>query len=72
MEWFPGEFEIYSDRADADYVYTTEKLSSLKGKKLHGKRNHIARFMDGDDWRYEPMTQENIPECRRMAKEWAD
>ena len=26
--------------------------------------------MDGDDWRYEPMTQENIPECRRMAKEW--
>ncbi len=70
MEWFPGEFEIYSDRADADYVYTTEKLSSLKGKKLHGKRNHIARFMDGDDWRYEPMTQENIPECRRMAKEW--
>ena len=71
MEWFPGEFEIYSDRADADYVYTTERLSSLKGKKLHGKRNHIARFMDGDDWRYEPMTQENIPECRRMAKEWA-
>lgn len=71
MEWFPGEFEIYSDRADADYVYTTEKLSSLKGKKLHGKRNHIARFMDDGDWRYEPMTQQNIPECRRMAKEWA-
>ena len=71
MEWFPGEFEIYSDRADADYVYTTEKLTSLKGKKLHGKRNHIARFMDDGDWRYEPMTQQNIPECRRMAKEWA-
>lgn len=70
LEWFPGEFEIYSNRDDFDYVYTVEKLSSLKGKKLHGKRNHIARFMDDGDWHYEQMTKENITECRRMAKEW--
>jgi len=70
IEWFPGMFEISADRNDFDYIYAVEKLSSLKGKKLHGKRNHIARFMDDDDWQYEPMTVENIPECRRMAKEW--
>lgn len=69
-EWFPGEFEISSDRDRFDYVYTVEKLSLLKGKKLHGKRNHIARFMDEGDWRYEEMSGENIPECRKMAKEW--
>lgn len=68
--WFPGEFEITSDRGDFDYVYSVDKLSSLKGKKLHGKRNHIARFMDDGDWHYENMTEENIPECRKMAKEW--
>lgn len=70
IEWFPGEFEISADRDGFDYVYTVEKLSSLKGKKLHGKRNHIARFMDDGDWQYEPMTEKHIPECRRMAKEW--
>lgn len=70
MEWFPGEFEIDLDRDDFDYVYTVEKLSSLRGKKLHGKRNHIARFMDDGDWRYEKMSQSNIDECRKMAKEW--
>lgn len=70
IKWFPGEFEICSNRDGFDYVYTVEKLSSLKGKKLHGKRNHIARFMDDGDWHYEPMSVENIPECRRMAKEW--
>ncbi|MDE7416894.1 MAG: GNAT family N-acetyltransferase [Lachnospiraceae bacterium] len=70
LEWFPGEFEISADRDDFDYVYTVEKLSSLKGKKLHAKRNHITRFMDDGDWQYEPMTVEHIPECRRMAKEW--
>lgn len=70
IEWFPGEFEISADRDDFDYVYTVEKLLSLKGKKLHGKRNHIARFMDDGDWQYEPMSEGHISECRRMAKEW--
>lgn len=70
LEWFPGEFEIDADRDDFDYVYTVEKLSTLKGKKLHGKRNHIARFKDEDDWSYESMSESNIGECQRMAKEW--
>ncbi len=70
IEWFPGEFEISADRDGFDYIYTVEKLSSLKGKKLHGKRNHIARFMDEGNWQYVSMTEEHIPECRRMAKEW--
>ncbi len=70
IQWFPGEFEIDMDRSDFDYVYTVEKLSTLRGKKLHGKRNHIARFMDDNDWRYEAMTLDNIDECRKMAREW--
>lgn len=70
IDWFPGEFELDADRADFDYVYKVEKLSSLRGKKLHGKRNHIARFMDDGDWHYEAMTKENIEECRKMAEEW--
>lgn len=70
MEWFPGQFEIESDRDDFDYVYLREDLASLKGKKYHGKRNHIARFMDKDDWSYESLTAENIQECRDMSREW--
>lgn len=70
MDWFPGMFEISSNRDNFDYVYTVEKLSTLKGKKLHGKRNHIARFMDDGDWHYEAITEKNMDECRRMAKEW--
>ncbi len=70
ISWFPGIFEITSDRNDFDYIYLAEKLAALKGKKYHGKRNHIARFMDAQDWNYEPITEENLEECRRMEKEW--
>jgi hypothetical protein len=68
--FFPGEFFIISDRDDFDYVYSKDKLTELKGKKYHGKRNHIARFKDADDWSYEHITQENLEECRMMHREW--
>lgn len=68
--WFPGKFLIRGERDDYDYIYSREKLTTLAGKKMHGKRNHIARFKDGGDWSYEPMTAENLEECRAMTYTW--
>lgn len=70
LTWFPGRFLVEADRDDFDYIYSQEKLATLAGKKLHGKRNHIARFKDGDDWSYEPMTADNLEECRTMTYSW--
>ncbi len=67
---FPDRFDIESVRDEWDYLYLKEDLEQLKGKKYHGKRNHIARFMDADDWRYESMSKENIEACRRMSVLW--
>lgn len=68
--WFPGQFLIEGNRDSYDYIYSREKLATLAGKKLHGKRNHIARFKDADDWSYETMTEANLEECRRMTYSW--
>lgn len=70
LQWFPGQFEIDTHRDEYDYIYTYEKLAELKGKKLHGKRNHIARFKDDADWSYEPLTEENAGECLAMTQAW--
>ena len=38
-EWFPGQFKIEYNPDVADYVYESEKLATLAGKKLHSKRS---------------------------------
>lgn len=68
--WFPGRFLLEAERDSFDYIYAREKLATLAGKKMHGKRNHIARFKDGGDWSYEPMTDANLEECRTMTYSW--
>lgn len=70
-QMFPGKFQIAYERDAADYIYESEKLISLAGKKLHGKRNHINNFLKTyPDYRYERITEENKEECIVMAQEW--
>lgn len=69
--WYPGRFGVEYDRDIADYVYETEKLASLAGKKLHGKRNHINKFKNlYPDWTYEPLNDDNVEDCFQMALKW--
>lgn len=71
-QWYPGRFEVEYERDDADYVYESEKLATLSGKKLHGKRNHVNKFkaMYEERWCYESMTKDNLEECFQMALKW--
>ena len=70
-ELYPGRFEIAYEREYADYVYETEKLAKLSGKKYHSKKNHVNKFMSlYPDWSYEPITKENVEECFQMALRW--
>lgn len=71
-EWYPGRFQIDYQRDLADYVYESEKLATLAGKKLHGKRNHINKFKTVYEgrWSYESITADNVEECFQMALKW--
>lgn len=67
---FPERFHIETIRDEWDYIYLAEKLANLSGKKYHGKRNHIARFKEMSDWRYEDICSTNLDDCRKMNEEW--
>ena len=69
--WYPGVYKIQYDPDQADYVYDSEKLMTLAGKKLHGKRNHINKFKSlYEDWSYEQLNDDNVEECFQMALKW--
>lgn len=69
-EYYPGRFQITWNRDFADYVYRQSDLAELKGKKFHGKRNHINNFLRTQNWTYEPITDDNREECFDMSAEW--
>ena len=71
-QWYPGRFTIAYNEDIADYVYESEKLASLSGKKLHSKKNHVNRFKTAYEgrWSYEPMTKDNLEECFQAALVW--
>ena len=69
---YPNAFAYHEVREATDYIYSREKLVSLKGKKYHGKRNHINRFKDNPNWAFEMMTPNNINECSKMSTIWND
>lgn len=73
MQMYPDRFQITYERDFADYIYESEKLISLSGKKLHGKRNHINNFKKAyPDYQYERIDGKNKEECVELAKKWRE
>lgn len=55
-----------------DYVYRAQDLASLTGRRYHGKRNHVARFMRTYEGRYayRPLSVCDVSECLRLWDRW--
>ncbi len=69
QEFYKDEITVCANRDSFDYIYKAENLIELKGKKYHGKRNHIKRFKD-NGWSFEIMTPDCFDECTAFAAEF--
>ncbi len=68
---YPGQFRYHCDRNSFDYVYDIHDLADLKGKKYHGKRNHLNRFREAyPDFTVEPLNESNMEAARTMVADW--
>ena len=65
-----GRFRSEPDRNNFDYVYETEDLISLQGKKYDGKRNHIRRFEKSHSYQYARLASRHLDGCRKLLDEW--
>lgn len=63
-------FAIEEDRDNFDYIYESNALATLSGKKLHKKKNHYNYFIKNYQYETAPITSELIQPCIRAAREW--
>lgn len=72
-EWFGDHFHFCKLHGASDYLYKTDDLVHLAGKKFHGKRNFVNRFRAAYAGRYshEPITLELLDEVWAFERQWA-
>lgn len=66
----PGFLCFREDRNNYDYVYSTEDLINLAGRKYHSKVNHLNYFKNHYQYQYAAITPELIQPCKDSAREW--
>ncbi|MDR1068864.1 MAG: phosphatidylglycerol lysyltransferase domain-containing protein [Clostridiales Family XIII bacterium] len=64
----PGEFTFEADRPNFDYVYDKTELIELKGKKFHGKKNHLNYFLNHYEYEYAELTEDRAGEAMAFIR----
>lgn len=72
LDWKSEGLTPTFDRDQSDYVYLSEDLIHLQGRKYHRKRNHIKKFKERYEFQYAPLTPELISECLDLQTTWCD
>ena len=68
---FPGS-QAQTDRTWSDYLYSSDDIVNLAGRKFSGQRNHINRFMKAHHvWSFESITECNLDVVRSFFEEYA-
>jgi hypothetical protein len=65
------KLKLVKNEDNSDYLYDTESLITLAGKKLSAKRNHINKFLrEYGGFEYVELSRELAYECKRIFDEW--
>jgi hypothetical protein len=64
------DLQYLEDRNTDDYLYATESLVQLGGRKLHSKRNQLNQFLRKYQWSYQAMDREVVAECLKLETDW--
>lgn len=69
QELCPGAFIFEESRGGYDYIYRSEDLVCLKGRKYHKKRNHLHAF-EKYNYTFAPLTENDFDDCIRLSADF--
>jgi len=67
-----GSYSNQEDRDNFDYVYLTQELAELQGKKYDGKRNWIKKFEKKYEYQIKPIDNADVPGCLKLVEQWGE
>ena len=71
LKMFPHA-EASTDRAWSDYLYSSEDMKELSGRKFAGQRNHINRFMrEYPAWSFKKIDADNSSDTAAFIEKFA-
>ena len=65
-------YYLYPKRSQFDYIYNTNQLQTLAGKKLQPKRNHINTFKKLYNFTTEPLSSAHKDQVLKLVEEWRE
>lgn len=69
-EILENDFILEERRESFDYVYNSQDLGTLKGRKYSKKKNRINNFKKLYNYTYEPINEKNIHEVIQFQEDW--
>lgn len=65
--------EVITDSAWYDYLYNSEDIKTLAGRKYSGQRNHINKFLkENEDWSFVRISSDNIKKAKDFLQIFID
>ena len=71
LHFFPEKYFEYSfAEGDSDYIYLTERLASMAGRKLSSKRNLLKQYKENYEIKDLPLSQELFGDAKSVLDTW--
>lgn len=64
----PDTLTFKRDEDNDDYIYLSSDLIQLKGRKYHGKKNHLNYFIRHTPHQYVPLTHDLVDACLSLTR----
>lgn len=69
---YTNAYTFERNRNGDNYIYTSESLINLSGKKLHSKKNKLNKFKKTYDYKYIAADEQKVRECIEISKKWCE
>jgi len=70
LQYFGNDIVYSNFEGETDYIYTVDKISTYKGRKLHKKRNLLKQFLRDYSFECHPLTDKNVHDAFEILDIW--